>query len=233
MKNLMASIKNDMILQYKYGFYFVYAILSVAYILIIRFSPEEYRQLVALAVIFSDPALLGFFFIGAIVLLEKSERVLTFLVITPLRDMEYILSKMISLSILSLISSLLIFILGNGMNGNIFLLVISVTLVSMLFVAIGLIAVSKFKTVNEYLMTAVGYTIVLLVPVIQLTGLVDMFVLKLWPTYGALILIKASFYSVPLIEVGCGLVNAFFYLAMAYTVALKLFRKYIVAEGEE
>jgi fluoroquinolone transport system permease protein len=52
-------------------------------------------------VIFSDPTLLGLIFIGAIVLYEKSERVMGSLSASPVRVGEYVASKGVSLGIIS------------------------------------------------------------------------------------------------------------------------------------
>lgn len=68
---LLAAIKNDIRFQIRYGFYFLYAFLTLLYSLVLIFVPEKYREIVSFIVIASDPAMVGFFFIGAIWLLKK------------------------------------------------------------------------------------------------------------------------------------------------------------------
>lgn len=61
----------DIRFQAKYGFYFLYAVLTVIYLIVLLAVPENWREKTAAILIFSDPASMGLFFMGAIVLLEK------------------------------------------------------------------------------------------------------------------------------------------------------------------
>lgn len=61
----------DIRFQAKYGFYFLYAALTVIYGVVLFAVPEGWREKTAAILIFSDPASMGLFFMGAIVLLEK------------------------------------------------------------------------------------------------------------------------------------------------------------------
>ena len=64
----------DMKFQIKYGFYLLYSVLTVIYLIILLAMPESWRTAAAAILIFSDPAAMGLFFMGAIVLLEKNFR---------------------------------------------------------------------------------------------------------------------------------------------------------------
>lgn len=106
------ALKNDIRFQIKYGFYFLYAFFSVVYIAVLILVPSEYKKMTASLIILTDPAMLGVFFIGGIWLLEKGEGLHRFWSVSPLRPIEYILSKSISLAILSTISADLIVLIG-------------------------------------------------------------------------------------------------------------------------
>lgn len=62
----------DIRFQAKYGFYFLYAVLTVIYTIILLAVPESWQEKTAAILIFSDPASMGLFFMGAIILLEKT-----------------------------------------------------------------------------------------------------------------------------------------------------------------
>lgn len=95
---LLYTIKNDMWYQAKYGFYFIYTILTIVYILILRpITDPTIKSLTGSLIMLSDPAVLGYFFIGGIWLLEKDEDLHNYIRITPLKTMEYVLSKIFSL----------------------------------------------------------------------------------------------------------------------------------------
>lgn len=63
----------DLRFQAKYGFYFLYTVLTVIYVTVLFALPESWQEKAAAILIFSDPAAMGLFFMGAIVLLEKSQ----------------------------------------------------------------------------------------------------------------------------------------------------------------
>ena len=86
-------ICGDIHFQWKYGFYFIYFILTVLYVCGIAALPEHWKTDIASIMIYSDPAAMGLFFMGAIVLLEKSQKVLNAMVVSPVKISEYILSK--------------------------------------------------------------------------------------------------------------------------------------------
>jgi fluoroquinolone transport system permease protein len=73
-KRLFHTTLQDIRFQFRYGFYFLYAVLTVIYIAAISLLPAAWVQNAVAIVLFSDPAALGFFFMGGILLLEKGER---------------------------------------------------------------------------------------------------------------------------------------------------------------
>jgi len=104
----LQALKQDIRYQFRNGFYYVYLFVSIIYIAILFKLPNEIQGIVTAMVIFSDPAMLGFFFIGAIILLEKEENIFEALFITPLRVKEFIGARIFSLTAISLLTSFLI-----------------------------------------------------------------------------------------------------------------------------
>lgn len=160
----LSALVNDIRYQMKYGFYFLYAFFSAIYIAALFLCPYEYRKTVASIIILTDPAMLGSFFIGGIWLLEKSEGLHSYWGISPLRPMEYILSKAVSLAIISTVSADLIMIIGLREMVNYFALSIIVFTGSMIFTTIGLLVASYARSVNHYLLLVAPLQIFLVLP---------------------------------------------------------------------
>lgn len=156
------TLKNDIQFQFTYGFYFLYAFFTTMYVLVLFITPQAYKSIIATIIILSDPALLGLFFIGGIWLLEKEEGLHSFWNITPLRPMEYILSKSISLAFISTLSAILIVGIGMGIRVNLPMIAFGVFLGSLIFNIIGLIIASYAHSVNHYIL-------ILLLPMTILT----------------------------------------------------------------
>ena len=119
LKNLIIG---DIKFQIKYGFYFIYMILTILYVCLISVLPVCWREKGSIIMIFTDPAAMGMFFMGAIILLEKSQRVLDSLVVSPVKAWEYIASKIISLGMISTLVAIII-ALTAGIS-NLFLVIV-------------------------------------------------------------------------------------------------------------
>lgn len=158
------NIKNDIQFQIKYGFYFLYAFFSIIYIGVLIITPLEYKNIVASLIILTDPAMLGVFFIGGIWLLEKGEGLHHFWNVSPLRPLEYILSKAISLAILSTISSNLIILIGMRSRINFGVLSLSVFIGAVAFNLIGLMIASYARSVNHYMLIVTIPAVFLSIP---------------------------------------------------------------------
>ncbi|MDL2301898.1 ABC transporter permease [Lachnospiraceae bacterium OttesenSCG-928-D06] len=179
----------DMRFQIKYGFYFLYVTFSVVYIMLLLVFPEAWREKAASVMIYSDPAALGLFFMGAIVLLEKSERVLNALAVSPVTTIEYILSKVLSLAVISVLVSLVLAVVAD--SNNIPILLLSVALTSGIFTLLGLIVATRISSLNGYLMATVPVEIICFVPpLIYLFYPAD--ILRFYPLSSSMALITGS-----------------------------------------
>ena len=147
-------IKGDIVFQIKYGFYFLYVVFTVLYAFVLVILPETWQETVASLMIYSDPAAMGLFFMGAIVLFEKSQRVLNSLAVSPIHISEYILSKIISLALISEIVAMILAVISH--HQNLIMVFIGTLLSSFIFSLLGLIVSTKIHSLifieNQYLM---------------------------------------------------------------------------------
>ena len=159
---LLKLLKGDIRFQLKYGFYLIYAIFTILYCAILLSLPENLKEKAAILLIFTDPAAMGLFFMGAIVLLEKSEKVLSALAVSPVKPLEYVLSKLLSLALISLMIGLILGIFG-GVS-NLFALALGLMLSSALCTAFGLTLACKIKTLNSFILFTMPIELFLTVP---------------------------------------------------------------------
>lgn len=159
-KNLFIG---DVRFQRKYGFYMLYIIFTIIYIGVTYALPVSLREKASTFFIFTDPAALGLFFMGSIVLLEKSERVLNTLAVSPVTTSEYILSKLLSLGFISTISGSVI-AFSTGKSTNILYFTIGLFLGSCLFSLFGLIIAAKTKSLNSFIISTMPYLIIMTIP---------------------------------------------------------------------
>ena len=93
MKRLIYLSVTDFLLLYKTGILWLYVGLTALYILICHHLPPSMIRPVSSVLIFSDPSASGLYFMGAVILLEKSQKVSFYLSITPVKAVEYMTSK--------------------------------------------------------------------------------------------------------------------------------------------
>lgn len=162
---LINMIWCDIKYQIKYGFYFIYSIISLFYIAVLFFIPKEIVEHAAAIIVLSDPAAIGFFFIGGIILLERDEGIHGYFSILPLTNREYIISKVISLSIISTLVGVVVSAIALGNKVNYVLLFIFVFVGASVFTLMGIAAGSVAKSVNQYFMISIPISMVFMAPV--------------------------------------------------------------------
>ncbi len=154
----------DMRFQAKYGFYFLYAILTVIYTIILFALPENWREKAAALLIFSDPASMGLFFMGSIVLLEKSQHTPCAFAVSPVRPMEYVIAKVSSLSAISLAVAAILALAASVSKLHIVLF--GTLISSIIFTLLAIIIATKIISLNQFILWTVPIEIVCFVPAI-------------------------------------------------------------------
>ncbi len=187
---LLALIRGDLRFQWKYGFYFIYAVFTLLYALVLFAVPEPAKKTVATVLIFTDPAATGLFFMGAIVLLEKSQRVNCAIAVTPARTGEYITAKLISLAAIGLLVGLILALLGG--TENLLSCALGIVTASALCSLCGLIAAMKVTTLNQFILFAVPFELFICAPPALLLFGIDHPALALHPGVAAVRLIQGD-----------------------------------------
>ncbi len=159
---LLNIMKGDIKFQFKYGFYFIYAVLSIVYIFLLLVIPESFKDKASVILIFSDPVAMGMFFMGAIILLEKSQRVLNSIAISPVKSEEYIIAKVISIGFISTLAGFIISIAAG--RQNLLIVVIGVFLSSAFFTMLGIIVGTLVVSLNQFFVVTTPFEIICFLP---------------------------------------------------------------------
>ena len=154
----------DLKFQARYGFYLLYGFLTTFYALVLFALPESWKGKMAIILIFSDPAAMGLFFMGAIVLLEKSQKVTSFLAVTPMKAREYVWSKVLSLCTISLVVAAVLAIIAG--HRHILLLIMGTFLASVIFTLCGIIVATKINSLNQFILFTVPIEMLGFIPAI-------------------------------------------------------------------
>lgn len=156
-------ILHDARLQMRYGIYFAYAFVIGFYVLALIYGGPYLPAWVPALIIFTDPSVVGFFFLGALMMLEKAENTRNALAITPVSAANYFWAKTATLTSMALIAvSVLTPFLHQGANWP--MLAATVVLTSVFFLGLAMPAAFYFKTVTSYLIGAGGFITPIVLP---------------------------------------------------------------------
>jgi fluoroquinolone transport system permease protein len=237
MSNIKNMVKWEFVLLSRYYIIHISILSVILYFLSTQAIPDMNNSKFHTMLLFFDPATIGLLFVGALVLFEKSENILQALVITPMKVDDYLSSKILSLTILSMVSAI-IFIILLGIFGevefNILYLVLGVVLASIMLILLGFILVSRVSSINEYLLgMAVVFLGMAFPPMLNISGLYENVIFYLWPTHASLTLFKGVFFAsgLELWEIVYGIGYQVFWVGLLYYMAKKAFYKYIVLKG--
>ena len=236
MKRLLATLRTDVRLQFRNGFYHATAFVVALWALLfsqLRVGPGGLDLGWLLPVFVLDTMVINsFFFIGGLVLLEKDEGTLQAQVVTPLRAWEYLASKVITLTALALAQYLFIAVLFYGVGFGVLLLVAGVALASTIYVLVGFVSVVRYSSINEYLLPSALYVGVLLLPLGPYVTRWDAWPVYLHPLQAPLVLMQAAFQPVDAWKLAYGVLYSALWIVLAYRFSLRSFRRFVTAGAE-
>lgn len=199
MSRFRSMIMNDIRFQVRHGIYSAYALITTMYVLLLFFLPERVQAMAITLIVFSDPSVLGFFFVGGIILLERGQNVMDNLFVSPLRLKEYLLAKAGSLAVLSVTTSVVIHGLTLGFSSVRLPFVLGVLMTSVFFTLLGIGLAVRCRSTNGFFLKAPMYTLVFILPLLPFLNLFESSLFFILPTHSTLQLLGASHQGVTIL----------------------------------
>jgi fluoroquinolone transport system permease protein len=228
MRRLLATLRTDVRLQLRNGFYYAVAFVLLVWAIVVGRLPElDWAPWLA-PLVLGNLLTAAFYFVGGLVLLEKREGTLEAQVVTPLRVSEYLGSKVITLSALSVIENLAMVSLAIGFHYRFLHLSLGIGCAAVIYVLLGFVAVARHDSINEYIMPSMLYVTFLCLPLVDYFELWTSRLMLLHPLQGALLWMKSAFLPVPRAELALGLASALAWVAVAHALGQRSFRRFVV-----
>jgi len=221
-------LKKEITLQWRQGFWLVYFVFTAIYVTVLLSLPEKNRMLVSLILILSDTTMLGIIFIGALVLLEKQQAVIQSLFVTPLEPSQYIWSKTISLSLIAICMSMLVYLPVWHFTAYTLLLLACIAFTAGTFVLLGLGLAARVDTINQYFGLMMGASMLLILPVLPYLLLEQHPVFLFLPYVASLDLMLGARESLPLWRIFLDIILLVAWGYIAYKFALRRVTRYLV-----
>jgi fluoroquinolone transport system permease protein len=139
----------------KYGLYTAGAVLTLVWVGILSLFSGEAIRLAVPIVLLSDISTMGLLFIGSIIFFERGQGSIAAVITTPLKTKEYIVSKIVSLTLFITMYSLLLTLLTSWFKGqtlNMLMLFIASVLIAVEYTLIGFYLSTFFKKFTDFLL---------------------------------------------------------------------------------
>ncbi len=231
MTRLLTTLRWEMVLQARAQFYVVTAIVAGVWIGLLLLLPEALRSSPAALVpafIASNLQITAFFFIAALVLLEKSQGTISALVVSPLRPGEYVGAKGLSLAVLAMAENAVIVAVVYGFELRWGWLLLGTFALGLVYAFVGLVAVARFDTINRFLMPSMLYIAFLGLPLLGYYGLVPRWVFAVHPVLPPLVLLEAGCTDVGAGTLVYGVVGSAVWIGLTFVWARRRFVRDVV-----
>lgn len=233
MKRYLNILRWDFLLQWRYKLIAAGIFITAFYTVLLKQLPITALKTITPLIFFTDTAIIGFYFLGALIFFERSENTLEGLMVTPLKIKEYFISKIITLTVLALLMSLIITLFSYKDNLNIFLLITGISLMSCFYILIGFIAVVTVNSFSVYIMSSLIYFLALFIPLFDYFGIVNHWTMYLFPTQPCLLLLKAGFSSIKPWQTIYAIVYLTIWIYVMAIIAYKIFYTKIIVKADK
>lgn len=231
MKRLAHTLLLDIQLQFRNGFYYASLFVVAVAGTLLRQVPSERLAGLMGVILFGNLAVNTFYFVSGLVLLEKDEATLTALAVSPLRAREYLASKLITLSALSLVESSLILLIGYTQPVAILPFAAGLLVASLIYTLFGLLVIVRYRSINEFLMPSVVFTGLLSIPIFPVLMQYGGWPAYIHPMQAPLLLLQAGFTPLPAWNLAYGLLYGLVWIGALFWLCQKAFHNFVTGRS--
>lgn len=229
-RRLSATVRWDVVRQFRSGFYYASGFFVLVWAAVFVPLPAGTLDLGLMlpALMLVNLSVVAFYYVGALVLLEKSEGSLLGIVVSPLRGHEYLLGKVISLTGLAVLESGVLVVLIYGVGFRPLFLLSGMVLLSGFYVLVGFMVIVRYGSINEFLLPSIVLVTGLIAPAVDYFGLWQSPFFYLHPVQPALLLMRGAFVPLELWQMVYGFVGAAVWVVVAFVGARWRFQRMVV-----
>lgn len=230
MIQLFKQIKWQFLIFQRNNLLTMIVVISAFYVAVIYFLKDfaGVEKFITL-LIYNDPAIVGFIFIGISIILEKDQEVLPALFVTPLNRHVYLISRIITLSLIGFSGALAMVLTAKGIGVNFLHFSVGAFSTCVLFCLLGIFVVSYTTEVLHFMLRAIPLLIFMSLPLLNYFELTDLSILKVFPVQGGLNLMVNSYAESPNArEIIFGYLSIALWTPLVYWLVYRIFTARVV-----
>ena len=180
--------------------------------------------------ILNDPAIIGLFFIGLAIIMEKDQQVLTAFFVTPINHHIYLISRVISLSIIGWACAVGMGLAAVGTTFHIVHYSMGVLGICVLSCLAGVLLVCYTSEFMRFMLKSIPILLIFVnLPLLNYFEVTDLDIFKIMPAQGSLNLIEASYNNTFTgSAIIYGYISIIFWVPLMYWLAYRTFMSKIV-----
>jgi fluoroquinolone transport system permease protein len=202
MTRLLSTMKNDVTIQVRNNLYSIGigAGLLVAVVLSQLVNPSQAFSIMPIVVLLvaGGSTLL---YVAGLIIFEKDEGTLNAKIVSPLRISEYLWSKILTLTTLATLESLIMVVgamlimsrSGEVVWPNIALLLIGIVAMAILYTLIGIVMIVRYDKITDFLVPVIVIAGILQIPFVHFWGVVVHPAFLIIPTSAPTLLMQGAF----------------------------------------
>ena len=209
MNRLMSSIKNDLKIQLRTKLYTIGigVGLIIAVIMGLIFHPEQLPLIIPsfMLLITGGTTML---YVAGLIVFERDEGTINAILVSPLKISEYLWSKIITLTGLAILESIVM--IGGAMIimkfsnvliiPNITLLFLGIISIGIIYTLVGIILIVRYEKITEFLIPLAVIAMILQLPVLYFLGWIKLGIFLIIPTSAPTMIIQGSYIQLSMLE---------------------------------
>ena len=229
MNEVNLFLKWDAVLLYRNRLFHIALLIALIYTgVFFLLKPLGNLDNVLVVLIFNDPVVTGYIFGGVIWLFDKNQHTLQAVSVLPVRRNLYLLSKILILSGLAVLVSVVMALAARGLDFNWFHLIFSVFLSSFLFSSAGFSLAALSRGFNEFLLYSIPFFIISAVPFLHLFGIGDLIYFVFLPTTGSIEILKGALSSLNPLYLIFMYVHLIFWTILGWQLVIRITQKRMI-----
>ncbi len=195
MSRLLTALRWEAVLQARAQFYTLTAVVAALWVVLVRLLPAALRgtpEAIAPAFIAVNLQITAFYFVTALVLLEKGQGALRALVVSPLRPGEYLAAKVLSLAALGVAENGLVVAAVFGFDLRWGWLLLGMAALGTIYALLGLGVIARYDSINTFLMPSVLIIFGLTTALLAYYAMVPAWTFAWHPVLPPLVLMRAA-----------------------------------------
>ncbi len=228
MRRLATALRGDLLLQWRFGLVAAGAVVLVTFVALLWPLDLGPMGFAIPAFVLGNLTVTAFFFVAAMVLFEKDDGTLEALVVTPLRVGEYLASKVLTLTLLAVVETVLMVAIVYPSPIALFPLISGTIAMAIAYVLFGFAVAVRYDSITGLLFPAVFVNFLWQIPVLGSLAIFDPAILYLHPVRAMLVWVEAAIRPLSAAEWAYAIGYWGLTIAVLYRVAHRAFVRFVI-----